>query len=585
MTPPPAPKTAIHGHKAILLVLVCGFLPIPGIPSRAADSGNLSEAKGKRGMVVSVSPQASQVGLQILQAGGNAVDAAIAVEFALAVTWPEAGNIGGGGFMMVHPPGQRAVCVNYRERAPQAATEGMFSPEDGRHTHKIVGVPGTVQGMEAAHQKFGGLAWKKLVMPAVQLAESGFILDAAQAASINGVLKSKATVEGEFQRELIRVYRKPGEKPSDWKAGDRMVLTDLAKTLRLIAEQGSAGFYLGETARLFVEEMKRGGGLITARDLAQYRAVIGPAVQGKYRGYDVYGPPPPSSGGICLVEMLNILEQFDLSKNKRQSVDNIHVMAEAMKRAFCDRARYLGDSDFVSIPPRLTRKHYAKKLADDIDMRFATPSVTMAPEIDIQYESPSTTHFCVIDQDGLAVSNTTTLERGWGSRIVVKGAGFLLNNEMGDFNWYPGHTDIFGNVGTRPNRIAPGKRMLSSQCPTIVAYKGHVVLVTGSPGGRTIINTALQMVLNVIDFKMDLPTAMRAERIHHQWLPDVIQYETHSGMIDEATVEELKRRGHKVSPRRAGSYQGDAHSIFVDLESGEFFGVADWRRDGKALGY
>lgn len=536
-------------------------------------------------MVVSVSPQATEVGLEILKAGGNAVDAAIAVEFALAVTWPEAGNIGGGGFMMVHPPGESAVCIEYRERAPEAASEGMFTVKDGRHTHKIVGVPGTVQGMATAHKKFGKLDWEKLVLPSVKLAEKGYLLDEAQAGSISGVLKSKLTHEGEHHMELIRVYGRPGTELADWKAGEKIVLPDLAKTLRLIAEQGADGFYKGETARLFVEEMKRGGGLISLQDLENYRAVIRPAVQGKFRGYDVYGAALPSSGGTCVIEMLNMIEQFDLNKNDRFSADNLHVMAEVMKRGFCDRARYLGDADFVDIPPRLTRKYYAKKQAEDIDMRYATPSVTMAPEIEIKYESPSTTHFSVIDKDGLAVSNTTTLEASWGARIVVKGAGFLLNNEMGDFNWFPDHTDVFGKIGTKANRISPGKRMLSSQSPMIIAYKGHPVLVTGSPGGRTIINTSFQMILNVIEFKMDLPAAMRAERIHHQWLPDRILYETHGGMIDEATVADLKKRGHKVTARTPASRHGDAHSIAIDLETGEFHGVADWRRDGKALGY
>lgn len=582
---PKTPTPAVHGQDAPATILAFGILLISVFSGRAADYETLSEAKGKNGMVVSVSPQATEVGLQILKSGGNAVDAAIAVEFALAVTWPEAGNIGGGGFMMVHPPGQRAVCIEYRERAPEAASEKMFTAKDGKHTHKIVGVPGTVHGMATAHQKFGKLDWEKLVLPSVKLAEEGFLLDEAQARSINGALKSKATQEGEHHQELIRVYEKPGTELADWKAGDRIVLPDLAKTLRRITEQGADGFYKGETARLLVEEMKRGGGLISLNDLKNYRAVVRPAVQGKFRGYDIYGAPLPSSGGICLVAMLNMIEQFDLSKNVRYSADTLHIITEVMKRGFCDRARYLGDSDFVNIPPRLTRKHYAKKLVEDIDMQYATPSVTMAPEIDIKYESPSTTHFSVIDKNGLAVSNTTTLEASWGSRIVVKGAGFVLNNEMGDFNWFPDHTDIFGGIGTEANRIAPGKRMLSSQSPTIVAYKGHAVLVTGSPGGRTIINTALQMVLNVIEFKMDLPTAMRAERIHHQWLPDRILYENHAGMISPATIAELERRGHKITARKSSSRHGDAHSIFINIETGEFHGVADWRRDGKALGY
>ncbi len=573
-------------RQTILCALI---LTLHFSPAKAGDPEKLSEARGKNGMVVSVSPPASEVGLAILKAGGNAVDAAIAVEFALAVTWPEAGNIGGGGFMMVHPVGGREVfCIDYRETAPGAATETMFTPTDGKHTHKIVGVPGTVHGMAKAHAKFGKLEWKKLVMPAVNLAAGGFEIDEALADSLNGVLGSKSTKEGAHHRELIRVYGKKtqeNEEDTKWKAGDQLLLPDLANTLHRIADQGADGFYQGKTAELLAAEMQSGDGLITAEDLAEYEAKVRRAVHGKFRGYDVYGAPPPSSGGVCLVEMLNVLERFDLRKHDRYSARNLHIIAETMKRVFCDRAQFLGDQDFVKIPPRLTRKNYARKLAADIDERFATPSETLAPHVEVMSESPSTTHFSVIDKEGLAVSNTTTLEASWGARIVVKGAGFVLNNEMGDFNWYPNHTDRSGKIGTKPNRIAPGKRMLSSQSPTIVAYKGHPVLVTGSPGGRTIINTTLQMILNILEFEMDLPEAMRAARIHHQWLPDRIVYETFADQITEKTVAELKAKGHVLSARGKSSTQGDAHSIAIDLDTGEYHGVADWRKNGKASAY
>ena len=537
------------------LLLTASLLPV-----QALDPETLSEARGKNGMVVSVSPPATEAGLAILKAGGNAVDAAIAVEFALAVTWPEAGNIGGGGFMMVHLPGGREVfCIDYRETAPGAASATMFTRQDGKHTHKIVGVPGTVHGMAKAHARFGKLEWKQIVMPAVKFAADGFEVDEALAKSLNGVLGSKNTQEGIHHQELIRVY---GKKPqvvegaaaednesSKWQIGDRLVLPDLAKTLQRIADHGADGFYKGKTAELLAAEMQLGDGLITIEDLANYQAKERRAVHGKFRGYDVYGAPPPSSGGVCLVEMLNVLERFDLREHDRYSTRNIHIIAETMKRVFCDRARYLGDQDFVKTPQRLTRKWYARKLAEDIDERFATPSETLAPHVEIASESPSTTHFSVIDGEGLSVSNTTTLEASWGARIVAKGTGFVLNNEMGDFNWYPDHTDRSGKIGTKPNRIAPGKRMLSSQTPTIVAYKGHPVLITGSPGGRTIINTTLQMVLNVIEFEMSLPDAMRAARIHHQWLPDKISYETFGDQITAETVAELKAKGHVLSAR------------------------------------
>ena len=559
------------------------------LPVYAGEPQTLSEARGRSGMVVTVSPPATEVGLAILKAGGNAVDAAIAVEFALSVTWPEAGNIGGGGFMLVHPPGgNEVVCIDYRECAPGAATATMFTPQDGRFTHKIVGVPGTVSGMAKVHARFGKLPWKQLVMQAVRLAAEGFVVDEALARSMNRVLGSEATREAKHLQELIRVYgKKPqdGQESSKWQAGDCLVLPDLAETLQRIANHGADGFYKGEIAERFAAEMQRGDGLITVQDLSNYQAKVRPAIRGTFRGYDVYGAPPPSSGGTCLVEMLNVLERFNLRDHGRYSARNLHIIAETMKRVYCDRARFLGDQDFVEIPKRLTEKNYARKLAEQIDERTATPSETLAPEIDIKPESPSTTHFSVIDKNGLAVSNTTTLQYSWGSRIVVKGAGFLLNNIMGDFNWYPGHTDRSGNIGTKPNLIVRGKRMLSSQSPTIVARKGRAVLCTGSPGGRTIINTSLQMVLNVIEFEMELPDAMRAARIHHQWFPDKIVYETFGSHITEETAAELEARGHTLQARTKSSYQGDAHSITVDLETGEFHGVADWRLNGKASGY
>jgi len=547
----------------------------------------LSQAKGQQGMVVSVSPPATGAGLEVLRAGGNAVDAAIAVEFALAVTWPEAGNIGGGGFMMIHPgrshPGRPVVCIDYREIAPRKATETLFRPDDGRHTHKIVGVPGTVHGMATAHRRFGSLKWKHLLAPAIRLASEGFEIDAAVARSINSVLGYRSVREGPHHQELIRVYGKPDG--GRWQAGDRLVLPDLARTLQRIADKKADGFYEGRIARLIEQEMQRGGGLIDRRDLDDYRARVRPAVHGTFRGHDIYGAPPPSSGGTCVVQMLNVLEQLDLKKHPRYSARNLHVLAETMKRAFCDRARHLGDSDFVDIPRHLVTKVYAKKLAGGITLDKATPSETLAPEIQIADESPQTTHFSVVDSLGMAVSNTTTLEGSWGARIVVRGAGFVLNNEMGDFNWFPGHTDRRGRIGTPANLIRPRKRMLSSQSPTIVARDGQPVLVTGSPGGRTIINTSLQMVLSIVEFGEDLPTAMQAPRIHHQWLPDRLTIETHGDRISADVVKQLESMGHRISKRSRRSYQGDAHSIVIDLQTGQLHGVADWRRNGLAAGF
>jgi gamma-glutamyltranspeptidase/glutathione hydrolase len=430
-----------------------------------------------------------------------------------------------------------------------------------------------VRGLALAHQRFGKLPWPKVVNPAMRLAEGGIILDEVLANSLNSVVCSATT-----SPELRRVYGKKNGS-ADWDAGDKLVQPDLAKTLRLIAEQGPDAFYQGSIADLIADEMKRGRGFITKEDLAAYRAKARPPIHGIYRGYDVYGPPPPSSGGICLVEMLNILENFELGKQGRWAPETLHLMIEAMRRAYYDRARYLGDADFVTIPDHLTRKDYARTLAQDIDLAHATRSDKLAKDIPLTQEGDSTTHFSVIDKDGMAVANTYTLERSYGSRVVVTGAGFLLNNEMMDFNWRPGHTDRTGTIGTVPNQIAPGKRMLSSQTPTIVARDGKVVLVTGSPGSRTIINTVLCIVVNVLDFDMDIRAAVDAPRLHHAWFPDEVRFESISD--HQAAIERLRQMGHQV----VGTRQGDAHSIRVDPKTGHYLGAEDRRIRGKVASY
>jgi gamma-glutamyltranspeptidase/glutathione hydrolase len=514
------------------------------------------------------------VGLEILKKGGNAVDAAVATAFALAVTYPAAGNIGGGGFMVVHPgPHKEPVVIEYRETAPAAATRSMFAKDESVYTHRVVGVPGTVRGLALAHQRFGKLPWKDLVLPAAKLAEEGFAVNTALASSLNWIVASATD-----HPELRRVLGKQAGS-ADWQAGDRLVQKDLARTLRRIAEEGPDAFYLGAIADQIVAEMKAGGGYITKADLAAYQARQRPPIHGTYRGYDVYGPPPPSSGGICLVEMLNILENFDLRKHGRWSPATLHLMVEAMRRAYCDRARYLGDTDFVKVPGHLTTKEYARQLAAAINPDRATASEDLAKDIPLAGEGDSTTHFSVIDKDGMAVANTYTLERSYGSRVVVRGAGFLLNNEMMDFNWRPGHTDRTGIIGTAPNQIAPGKRMLSSQTPTIVARDGKVVLVTGSPGSRTIINTVLCMLVNVLDFDMDIRAAVDAPRLHHQWFPDAARFERPDDHAE--LMERLKQMGHRIR----GTRQGDAHSIRVDPRTGRYYGAEDRRISGKAAGY
>jgi gamma-glutamyltranspeptidase/glutathione hydrolase len=533
-----------------------------------------SAAPERHGMVVAVSPPGADVGCAVLRRGGNAVDAAVATAFALAVTYPAAGNLGGGGFMLVYPGGgAEPVLIDYRETAPLAATRTMYSKSDSLYGARAVGVPGTVRGLALAHARFGKLPWKEVVGPAVKLADEGFAIDGQLAGSLNGIVGAAADFP-----ELRRVLGKDGGA-ARWRAGDRLVQKDLARTLRLIADGGPDAFYTGPIADLLVEEMKRGQGWITRADLAAYRARARPPVHGTYRGFDVWAPPPPSSGGTCLVEMLNVLENFDLRKQGRWSPATLHLMIETMRRAYCDRARYLGDPDFVAIPTRLTSKDYARKLARSIDPDRATPSADLARDVPLAPEGDSTTHFSVIDPDGMAVSNTYTLERSYGSRVVVRGAGFLLNNEMMDFNWFPGQTTRSGRIGTEPNLIAPGKRMLSSQTPTVVSRDGRVVLVTGSPGSRTIINTVLCLLVNVLDFDMDVRSAVDAPRLHHAWFPDAATFE---GTLDHPeAVKGLEARGHTVNYAR----QGDAHTIGWDAKTGRYVGAEDRRINGKVSGF
>ena len=544
---------------------LCALLiPAVGQPPKP----EVVESKG--GVVVCVSPHAADVGAAILKRGGNAVDAAVAVAFAEAVTWPEAGNIGGGGFMMIAAPGKDVRCIEYRETAPASAKVDLFADgKVGPLDHKAAGVPGTVRGLALAHEKYGKLPWADVVMPAVKLAEDGFALNAVLAGSLNRVVADAKTTNAEFKR----VYGKPGE---EWAAGDKLVLKELGKTLRLIAEKGPDAFYLGAPAELLAKDMKANAGLITKDDLAAYKAVDRDPIRTTYRGFDVYGPPPPSSGGLCIAQMLNVLENYDLKKLGRWSPEANHLIFETMRRTYADRARSLGDPAFTTIPTTFQDREYAKKLSLSIDPKKATPSTQIGTDILLAKESDSTTHFSIIDKDGMAVSNTYTLENSFGNRVVVPGAGYILNNEMTDFNPRPGITNTKGQIGTKPNQIAPGKRMLSSQTPVIVLKDGKPVLVTGSPGGRTIVNTVLCVVVNVLDFDMPLDEAVRAPRMHHQWFPDVSRFEGASQ--HPKLVEELTKMGHTVVEQ----FQGDAHSIWINPKTGVRVGVADKRIDGKA---
>jgi gamma-glutamyltranspeptidase/glutathione hydrolase len=533
-----------------------------------------------RGMVVSASTIASEVGRDVLAAGGNAVDAAVATGFALAVTYPVAGNIGGGGFMVIRFPDGKATTIDFREMAPRAATPTMFTDSAGNYSerihhdsHKSVGVPGTVAGFELAHRKYGAAKWATLVDPSVRLAGSGFAAPVGLASSLADA------IGGSFRAypASVAAYTKNGQP---YAAGDTVRLPDLARTLERIRDAGRDGFYEGETAKLVAEDMRRNGGIMTEDDLARYEAKERAPIRGTYRGYEIISMPPPSSGGATLVQMLNILEGFPLRDERRDSPRYVAILAEAMRRGFLDRAKYLGDPDFVAAPlERLTSKTYGDQQRQTIRPGRATPSV--AADVAQRHESDQTTHYSVVDASGMAVSVTYTLENGYGLGAVVPGAGFLLNNEMGDFNGKPGLTDSTGLVGTDANLARPGKRMLSSMTPTIVAHRGKLFAVVGSPGGRTIINTVLHVIVNQIDFGMGIRDAVDAKRFHHQWLPDKILAE--EGGLPMGTVDTLKSAGYPVVWTRE---IGTAHSIHVDPTTGERQGAADVRdRDAGAAGY
>ncbi|MHC5063345.1 MAG: gamma-glutamyltransferase [Planctomycetota bacterium] len=528
------------------------------------------DVSGEFGVVASSSPDASDLGAAIMEQGGNAVDAAIATAFAMAVTHPTAGNIGGGGFMLIYPAdGSPPVFIDYREKAPLSSTPDMYAEGGSRKNHRYVGVPGTVRGLALAHEIYGNLSWKQLVEPAVKLAAEGFTMNEGLARSLNGALRSSSN------EEFMRVYGK--EEGTAWQAGDRLLLSDLAATLQRIADHGRDGFYKGKTAELLAAEMERGGGYVTMEDLARYRARVRVPIRFSYRGYEIFSAPPPSSGGITLAQMLQILEHYDLRQLGRWSAETNHLIIEAMRRGYANRAQYLGDTDFIDIPDFLTTKEFAKELKESIDPAKATPSEKLGPQIAMAGESRETTHFSVVDRQGMAVSNTYTLEAGYGSGVVVTGAGFLLNNEMGDFNPKPGITNTRGTIGTPPNLIVPEKRMLSSMTPTIVAKAGRPYLVTGSPGGRTIINTVLCVVINVLDFEMDLRDAIDAPRTDHEWFPERVRFMGASDPAHAELVEDLKNLGHDLQPSRG---QGDANSIIVEGNGAR--ATADSRWGGAA---
>jgi len=542
-------------------------------------SSVLAQVKAKNGMVVSTSGIASDVGVDVLKKGGNAIDAAVATAFALAVTHPSAGNIGGGGFLVYMNAEGSATTIDFREKAPLKATQEMYLDDSGdlikgknHMSVKAIGVPGTVAGLYKAHQKYGKLSWAELVQPAVDLASKGFTMNWSLYGAAQFFIKEKSPFMSEYFLNDQGKLTAPGEI---WKQ------QALAETLTAIRDQGHDGFYKGEVAKKIASYMKEKGGLITKKDLSEYQAVERTPVKGTYKDYEIYSMPPPSSGGVALIEMMNLMEQADFEKLEFNSTGYVHFLAEAMRRAFSDRAEFLGDPDFNPEMPvdRLISKEHAKNRFTEIDMRKA--SVSDSSKFGQLYDGSSTTHFSVMDKDGNAVSLTYTLEHSYGSRMGSEELGFIFNNEMGDFNPVPGLTASNGLIGTKPNLIEPGKRMLSSMTPTIIAKNGKPYLVIGSPGGRTIINTVFQAVLNVLEFDMEIDKAIEVMKIHHQWLPDRIIYE--KDLLSPDTRASLESMGHTLAGRnRLGVLMG----IRYDEENGVMIGASDSSSsEGKASGY
>ncbi len=555
----------------LIAVIVAGTLTITAGASSVP-------VRSQKGIVASQSEIASRVGADVIKEGGNAIDAVVATAFALAVTHPTAGNIGGGGFIVFRPATGEAVAYDFREKAPAKASptmwmkDGKYSAELHHNSYMAVGVPGTVAGLHLAWKEQGKLPWKRLIDPAIALARDGFPVSENLARSLKAVQRTMQKYPAS-----VAAFTKNGVP---YEGGETFKQPDLARTLERIASQGPAGFYEGETALLVEKEMSANGGLITREDMKNYQAVRRAPVKGTYRGYELVAMPPPSSGGVALIEMLNVLEGYDLKAMGFGSAAQIHTMTESMKRAYADRAQFLGDPDFNKDMPltRLMSKDYAGQLRKTINQEKASkasPSTFEWPK-----ESDETTHVSVVDADRNAVSMTYTLEQGYGVKIVVPGAGFLLNNEMGDFNAGPELTNEQGLIGTKPNLAEPGKRMLSSMTPTILAKDGRLFMVTGSPGGRTIINTVLETIVDAVDFGMNAQEAVDAARFHHQWLPDVINYEKFGFSPD--TIKELQRRGHTL---RDGGGQGVAQVIVYDSKDDMLEGGSDRRAaDGGAVG-
>jgi gamma-glutamyltranspeptidase / glutathione hydrolase len=546
-----------------------------------ADGASREPVRARQGMVASADAHASRVGVDVLRAGGNAVDAAVAVGFALAVTYPSAGNIGGGGFMVIRLADGRETTIDYRETAPAAAHRDMFLDEAGSPVSErsivgplAAGVPGSVAGLALAQRKYGRLPLATVVAPAIRLARDGFEISWHMAA----LLASGQSLLSRFP-STARTFLRPDGTPLA--AGERLVQPDLAATLQDIAEHGPDAFYRGRIAGLIAAEMSRTGGLITMADLARYAAIERPALTGTYRGHRIVSIAPPSSGGVALLQLLNLLETYPLAEYGLNSSRTMHLMIEAERRVYADRSEWLGDPAFVRVPVAgLISKSYATWLRASIDETRATPSSAVAPGRPQDFESSQTTHYSVVDAEGNAVSTTTTLNGGYGSGQVVTGAGFLLNNEMDDFSAKPGAPNKFGLRGGDANAVAPGKRMLSSMTPTIVVRDGRTWLVVGSPGGGRIITTVLQVLVNVIDHRLDVQQAVDAPRFHHQWQPEDVRVESVGFAAD--VVHALEAMGHAM---RVDSDIGGVNAIAIDPATGLRLGASDPREDGAALGY
>jgi gamma-glutamyltranspeptidase / glutathione hydrolase len=567
--------------EAAIKYRVLFFLTVALMAATGCASGQLSKDISDQyhnGMVVCAYPDAAQVGIDILKKGGNAVDAAVAVQFALAVTFPQAGNIGGGGFMVYRSAGGQASTLDFREKAPSGASPDMYQDSAGKviagmsiSTHLASGVPGAVDGMVEAHERYGHLKWQQLVQPAIDLARNGFKLTKREAGDLN---RASADFKKQNPNESYLL------KDTPWQQGDLLVQPDLARTLELIRDKGRAGFYQGAVADLITSEMERGGGLISKSDLQNYHSVWRKALTGRYKNYKIITMPPPSSGGVALLQLLASVEKYPLSRWGFATDSTVRLAVEAERRVYADRSKYLGDPDFYKVPvDSLLSPSYNAARMSSFSWDKATPSSSLQPGAIAGYESDQTTHFSIVDRQGNAVAITTTLNGSFGSKIFVKGAGFLLNNEMDDFSSKPGVPNMFGLVGGKANSIQPGKRMLSSMTPTILEKDGKLFMVLGTPGGSTIITSVFQTILNVIEFNQDMQQAVNSKRFHHQWLPDVVDVE--SGAIDSLTRAKLEQKGYKIA---GGGPSGRVDAILF-TQWGYFQGGADPRGDDTKIGW